>query len=79
MSSILNAFRSAPATPARHFTSLNISSASSVKSAFHPEHHPIVLQQLVESLAPKVSDTATSSAASIIARQSLSSAKSVKA
>ncbi|KAF9996357.1 hypothetical protein BGZ80_008349 [Entomortierella chlamydospora] len=55
MSPITNAFRSA-SSPARHFTSFNvshISTASTVKTAFHPEHHPIVLQQLVESISPK--------------------------
>ncbi|KAF9358656.1 hypothetical protein BGX26_001221 [Mortierella sp. AD094] len=64
MSSIMNAFRSAP-SPTRHFTSFNIShisSAPSVKTAFHPEHHPIVLQQLVESISPK----ATSAMPSIV-------------
>ncbi|KAF8940604.1 hypothetical protein BGZ58_005563 [Dissophora ornata] len=74
MSSMLNAFRSAQ-TPARQFTSLNIASASSIKSAFHPEHHPIVLQQLVESIAPKAN-----AASSSVARESLSSSvKSAKA
>ncbi|KAF9967764.1 hypothetical protein BGZ70_008316 [Mortierella alpina] len=53
MSSILNVLRSAP-TPTRHFTSLQVvSSAKTQSSAFNPEHHPIVLQQLVESLSPK--------------------------
>ncbi|KAF8942523.1 hypothetical protein BGZ47_006411, partial [Haplosporangium gracile] len=54
MSSILNVLRQAP-TPTRHFTSLQIISSvktSSSPAAFNPEHHPIVLQQLVESLSP---------------------------
>ncbi|KAF9119546.1 hypothetical protein BGW39_000227 [Mortierella sp. 14UC] len=67
MSSILNVLRQAP-TPTRHFTSLQI--ASSVKTgsnassnAFNPEHHPIVLQQLVESLSPNSFLTSGTSAA----------------
>ncbi|KAG0256429.1 hypothetical protein BG011_004506 [Mortierella polycephala] len=61
MSSILNVLRSAP-TPTRHFTSLKMT--SSVKNqpiAFNPEHHPIVLQQLVKSLNPNSFMAATSS------------------
>ncbi|KAF9930650.1 hypothetical protein FBU30_000190, partial [Linnemannia zychae] len=54
MSSILNALRQAP-TPTRHFTSLQIVSSSARSNSsthtFNPEHHPIVLQQLVESLS----------------------------
>ncbi|KAG0368735.1 hypothetical protein BGZ54_001274 [Gamsiella multidivaricata] len=74
MSSILNVLRSAP-TPTRHFTSLQI--ASTVKSqttAFNPEHHPIVLQQLVESLSPSsfVSTEATSAATATTVKNSLS-------
>ncbi|KAF9579197.1 hypothetical protein BGW38_004637, partial [Lunasporangiospora selenospora] len=49
MSSIVNVLRSAP-TPTRHFTSLNV--VTSAKQSFNPEHHPIVLQQLVDSLKP---------------------------
>ncbi|KAG0074031.1 hypothetical protein BGZ90_011087 [Linnemannia elongata] len=65
MSSIMNAFRQAQ-TPARSFTSITIPTTATVKSAFHPEHHPIVLQQLA--------------AASPAVRESLSQAvKSVKA
>ncbi|KAF9093905.1 hypothetical protein BGX29_009751 [Mortierella sp. GBA35] len=52
MSSIMNAFRSAQ-TPARNFTSVTLPTTATIKSAFHPEHHPIVLQQLVQSLTPK--------------------------
>ncbi|KAF9425531.1 hypothetical protein BGZ76_003201 [Entomortierella beljakovae] len=62
MSSILNALRSAP-SPARQFATLNvahISVATSVKTAFHPEHHPIVLQQLVESISPKATESVAS-------------------
>ncbi|KAF9438166.1 hypothetical protein BGZ76_009456 [Entomortierella beljakovae] len=52
MSSILNVLRSAP-SPTRHFTSLQIVATSRAQSAtFNPEHHPIVLQQLVDSLSP---------------------------
>ncbi|KAG0330099.1 hypothetical protein BG004_002179 [Podila humilis] len=53
MSSILNVIRQAP-TPTRHFTSLNVVSKgtkNSSQAAFNPEHHPIVLQQLVESIS----------------------------
>ncbi|KAF9110255.1 hypothetical protein BGX27_006598 [Mortierella sp. AM989] len=59
MSSIMNAFRSAP-SPTRPFTSFNIaniSAAPSVKTALHPEHHRIVLQQLAESISPKTTGT----------------------
>ncbi|KAF9204699.1 hypothetical protein BGZ59_000905 [Podila verticillata] len=45
----MNAFRSA-STPARHFTSLNIASSVSTKTAFQPELNPVVLKQLVDSL-----------------------------
>ncbi|KAF8928228.1 hypothetical protein BGZ58_009801 [Dissophora ornata] len=75
MSSILNVLRSAP-TPTRHFTSLQIvSSGRSQSSAFNPEHHPIVLQQLVDSLAPSSFVTASSTeanAASNAVKDSLS-------
>ena len=75
MSSIMNAFRQAQ-TPARSFTSITIPTTATVKSAFHPEHHPIVLQQLVQSLTP-VNKAAASSPA---VRESLSkAAKSFKA
>ncbi|KAG0234196.1 hypothetical protein BGW42_006834 [Actinomortierella wolfii] len=50
MSSIAHVLRSAPSRT-RHFTSLQLSTPS--KPAFNPEHHPIVLQQLVESLNPQ--------------------------
>ncbi|KAG0037013.1 hypothetical protein BGZ82_003306 [Podila clonocystis] len=49
MSSMMNAFRSAT-TPARHFTSLNITSSVSTKAALQPELNPVVLKQLVDSL-----------------------------
>ncbi|KAF9392906.1 hypothetical protein CPB97_007432 [Podila verticillata] len=49
MSSMMNAFRSA-STPARQFTSLNIASSVSTKTAFQPELNPVVLKQLVDSL-----------------------------
>ncbi|KAI1310283.1 hypothetical protein EDD11_003752 [Mortierella claussenii] len=79
MSSILNVLRSAP-TPTRHFTSLNIvsstgrsQSAAAAATGFNPEHHPIVLQQLVESLSPAAYVSSSSSAsASAAARDSLS-------
>ncbi|KAG0198814.1 hypothetical protein BGX28_007787 [Mortierella sp. GBA30] len=72
MSSILNVLRSAP-TSTRAFTSINIAPvSSSAKTAFHPEHHPIVLQQLVQSLTPAAGSSLTSVAASS-ARQSASS------
>ncbi|KAG0278398.1 hypothetical protein BGZ95_004092 [Linnemannia exigua] len=75
MSSIMNAFRQAQ-TPARSFTSITIPTTATVKSAFHPEHHPIVLQQLVQSLTPAVAKPSATSAV----RESLSqAAKSVKA
>ncbi|KAF9351638.1 hypothetical protein BGX34_000439, partial [Mortierella sp. NVP85] len=65
MSSILNAIRSAP-TPTRHFTSLQVVATTRTQTAaFNPEHHPIVLQQLVESLSPssyRSADTAASAA-----------------
>ncbi|KAF9114257.1 hypothetical protein BGX27_011308 [Mortierella sp. AM989] len=61
MSSILNVLRSAP-TPTRHFTSLQV-----VATGFNPEHHPIVLQQLVESLSPSSFVTSSSEAASAAA------------
>ncbi|KAG0304705.1 hypothetical protein BGZ98_005149 [Dissophora globulifera] len=67
MSSILNAFRSAQ-TPTRQFTSLNIASVSTAKGSFHPEVHPIVLQQLVESVTPRVNATVAAAA-----KESLSS------
>ncbi|GJJ70434.1 hypothetical protein EMPS_02783 [Entomortierella parvispora] len=77
MSSILNVLRSAP-TPTRHFTSLQIvSSVKSQSSAFNPEHHPIVLQQLVESLSPK-SYLASSSTASAV-KESFSGKAAAKA
>ncbi|KAF9971961.1 hypothetical protein BGZ73_004994 [Actinomortierella ambigua] len=50
MSSIAHVLRSAPSRT-RHFTSLQLT--ASPKTAFNPEHHPIVLQQLVESLNPQ--------------------------
>ncbi|KAF9904426.1 hypothetical protein EC991_002700 [Linnemannia zychae] len=66
MSSILNVLRQAP-TPTRHFTSLQIVSSvkagSSASNTFNPEHHPIVLQQLVESLSPNSFLTSGTSAA----------------
>ncbi|KAF9099179.1 hypothetical protein BGX29_007272 [Mortierella sp. GBA35] len=65
MSSILNVLRQAP-TPTRHFTSLQIvSSVKATSTTFNPEHHPIVLQQLVESLSPNafVAPSSTTSAA----------------
>ncbi|KAF9288212.1 hypothetical protein BGZ68_000675 [Mortierella alpina] len=74
MSSILNVLRSAP-TPTRHFTSLQVvSSARTQSSAFNPEHHPIVLQQLVESLSPNsfVASVKNSTAASAAVKDSLS-------
>ncbi|KAF9980206.1 hypothetical protein BGZ75_008701, partial [Mortierella antarctica] len=74
MSSILNVLRSAP-TPTRHFTSLQVvSSAKTQSSAFNPEHHPIVLQQLVESLSPNsfVASAKNSTAASAAVKDSLS-------
>ncbi|KAG0206666.1 hypothetical protein BGX28_001914 [Mortierella sp. GBA30] len=74
MSSILNVLRSAP-TPTRHFTSLQVvSSAKTQSAAFNPEHHPIVLQQLVESLSPKsfVASAKNSAAASAAVKDSLS-------
>ncbi|KAG0353718.1 hypothetical protein BGZ54_002088, partial [Gamsiella multidivaricata] len=61
MPSILNAIRSATPSPARQFTSLNIASSTSIKSAFHPEHHPIILQQLVESISPRAQNVASDS------------------
>ncbi|KAG0020375.1 hypothetical protein BGZ80_004311, partial [Entomortierella chlamydospora] len=63
MSSILNALRSAP-TPTRHFTSLQIVASSRSQSAagFNPEHHPVILQQLVESLSPDSFVTSSSEA-----------------
>ncbi|KAF9171710.1 hypothetical protein BGX21_004728 [Mortierella sp. AD011] len=63
MSSILNALRSAP-TPTRHFTSLQIVASSKSQSAagFNPEHHPVILQQLVESLSPDSFVTSSSEA-----------------
>ncbi|KAG0291475.1 hypothetical protein BGZ96_005170 [Linnemannia gamsii] len=67
MSSILNVLRQAP-TPTRHFTSLQIVSsvkAGSSPAAFNPEHHPIVLQQLVESLSPKSFVTAGNTSAAV--------------
>ena len=65
MSSILNVLRSAP-TPTRHFTSLQIvSSAKSQSSAFNPEHYPIVLQQLVQSLSPSAYLSSTSAASAV--------------
>ncbi|KAF9120982.1 hypothetical protein BGW39_010936 [Mortierella sp. 14UC] len=74
MSSIMNAFRQAQ-TPVRSFTSITIPTTGTVKSAFHPEHHPIVLQQLVQSLTPVVKTPASAAV-----RESLSqAAKSVKA
>ncbi|KAG0045570.1 hypothetical protein BGZ83_009232 [Gryganskiella cystojenkinii] len=63
MSSILNAIRSS-STSTRGFTSLNIASATSSKNAFHPEHHPIVLQQLVQSLEQPGAAAATSASVS---------------
>ncbi|KAF9307208.1 hypothetical protein BGZ74_009041 [Mortierella antarctica] len=66
MSSMMNAFRSA-ATPARHFTSLNITSSVSTKAAVQPELNPVVLKQLVDSL-----NTASVSSS----KQSLSKASS---
>ncbi|KAF9182896.1 hypothetical protein BGZ51_004372 [Haplosporangium sp. Z 767] len=61
MSSILNVLRSAP-SPTRHFTSLKVTSSAKNQSiAFNPEHHPIVLQQLVESLNPNSFMASTSS------------------
>ncbi|KAG0050945.1 hypothetical protein BGZ83_004277 [Gryganskiella cystojenkinii] len=74
MSSILNVLRSAP-TPTRHFTSLQIvTSAKTQSAAFNPEHHPIVLQQLVQSLSPSayLSSTSASAAASVAVKESLS-------
>ncbi|KAF9574950.1 hypothetical protein EC968_004951 [Mortierella alpina] len=77
MSSILNVLRSAP-TPTRHFTSLQVvSSAKTQSSAFNPEHHPIVLQQLVESLSPtsfvaSAKNSTTTTAASAAVKDSLS-------
>jgi hypothetical protein len=74
MSPIVNAFRQAQ-TPARSFASITIPTTATVKSAFHPEHHPIVLQQLVQSLTP----VATKTPASAAVHKSLSQAvKSVK-
>ncbi|KAF9926936.1 hypothetical protein BGZ67_007826 [Mortierella alpina] len=71
MSSILNALRSAPISTRSAFTSINIAPvSSSAKTAFHPEHHPIVLQQLVQSLTPAAGSTATSAAATT-ARESM--------
>ena len=65
MSSILNVLRSAP-TPTRHFTSLQIvSSVKAHSSAFNPEHHPIVLQQLVESLSPSAYLSSTSATSAV--------------
>ncbi|KAF9281728.1 hypothetical protein BGZ68_006454 [Mortierella alpina] len=72
MSSILNALRSAPISTRSAFTSINIAPASSAKTAFHPEHHPIVLQQLVQSLTPAAGSNATSAAATT-ARESMAS------
>ncbi|KAF9928670.1 hypothetical protein FBU30_002191 [Linnemannia zychae] len=74
MSSIMNAFRQAQ-TPARSFNSITLPATASIKSAFHPEHHPIVLQQLVQSLNP-----VTKPAANATVRESLTkAAKVVKA
>lgn len=71
MSSILNAIRSAP-TPTRHFTSLQIVATTKTQTAaFNPEHHPIVLQQLVESLSPSAYVT-SSKATSAAVKDSLS-------
>ncbi|GJJ70390.1 hypothetical protein EMPS_02739 [Entomortierella parvispora] len=71
MSSILNAIRSAPTSTTRGFTSLNIASATvAPKSAFHPEHHPIMLQQLVQSLANKPAATSSVASASKTAMSS---------
>ncbi|KAG0098529.1 hypothetical protein BGZ93_011207 [Podila epicladia] len=77
MSSILNVLRQAP-TPTRHFTSLHVVASTKVpssSSAFNPEHHPIVLQQLVESLSPSayVSNSTTQLSPSSLGAQSLSS------
>ncbi|KAG0266474.1 hypothetical protein BG011_002265 [Mortierella polycephala] len=80
MSSILNAIRSAP-TATRPFTLLNASSASTSKTAFHPEHQTIVLQQLAQSLSPaNAAGSASSSAksAASVARKSLSSSSPPK-
>ncbi|KAF8978066.1 hypothetical protein BGZ46_006846 [Entomortierella lignicola] len=72
MSSILNVIRSAP-TPTRHFTSLHIIASSRSQSAgFNPEHHPIVLQQLVESLSPTSFVAPSSEVTSNAAKESLS-------
>ncbi|KAF9899004.1 hypothetical protein BX616_003368 [Lobosporangium transversale] len=73
MSSILNAFRSAQA-PARHFAAPTIASSSTLKSAFHPEHQSVVLQQLVESISPRATGVTPSGAV----RQTMSSLNSVK-
>ncbi|KAG0332668.1 hypothetical protein BG000_009827 [Podila horticola] len=76
MSSILNVLRQAP-TPTRHFTSLHVVASTKVtsSSAFNPEHHPIVLQQLVESLSPSayISNSTTQLSSNSLGAQSLSS------
>ncbi|KAG0375418.1 hypothetical protein BGX24_009144 [Mortierella sp. AD032] len=57
MSSMLNVLRQA-STPARRFTSLHITPSfvagtnGASANTFNPEHHPIVLEQLVQSLSP---------------------------
>lgn len=75
MSSILNVLRQAP-TPTRHFTSLHVvASTRTSAAAFNPEHHPIVLQQLVESLSPSayISKSTTQLGSNSLGAQSLSS------
>ncbi|KAF8962263.1 hypothetical protein BGZ46_001187, partial [Entomortierella lignicola] len=77
MSSMMNAFRSVPSA-ARPFTSVNIShisTASSAKTAFHPEHHSIVLQQLTESIVPK---TTSATAQSLSSRAAIAASKQAK-
>ncbi|KAF9189557.1 hypothetical protein BGZ51_009452 [Haplosporangium sp. Z 767] len=80
MSSILNAMRSAPTTT-RPFNLLSVSSACSSKTAFHPEHQTILLQQLAQSLSPASAAGSVSSsakAATSVARKSLSSSSPPK-
>ncbi|KAF9429862.1 hypothetical protein BGZ94_009190 [Podila epigama] len=76
MSSILNVIRQAP-TPTRHFTSLQVVASSKVSStSFNPEHHPIVLQQLVQSLSSSAYPSTAESQASDIFSQAASSSSS---
>ncbi|ORZ09130.1 hypothetical protein BCR41DRAFT_424316 [Lobosporangium transversale] len=65
-------------SPTRYFTSLQVGTVTRTQSAsagFNPEHHPIVLQQLVESLSPSefvAPLSASSNAKEAMAKGSLS-------